>query len=337
MDGVTDAAFRTMVCRHSRPSLTITEFTNVEGLARGGIKMLTAFYKTEIDRPSVAQIYGVEEASYYKAALLVAFLGFDGVDINMGCPATKVSKKGSGAGLIRTPKLAQQLVRATQKGCEDWANGITLEEAGLHPDIIAEANAMQPTPVERTLLPVSVKTRIGYDDVVTEDWIKTLLETEPANISLHGRTLKQLYTGQANWEEIGKAAQLTKNTATTLLGNGDIKTMDDAREKIKTYGIDGVLVGRATFGNPWFFSDKTPTPEECLHAAIEHSEILENDFPQIHFQHMRKHLIWYCHHFPGARELRSNLMKTQNTTEVRSEIMNYLETLNDGAAAPAPQ
>ena len=116
MDGVTDAPFRYMVAKYGKPSLQMTEFTNVEGLARGAVKMLQAFIYDEIERPIVAQIYGTEPDSYYKAAVMLARMGFDGIDINMGCPATKVAKSGSGAGLIRTPELAKELVRMTKKG-----------------------------------------------------------------------------------------------------------------------------------------------------------------------------------------------------------------------------
>lgn len=311
MDGVTDAAFRFMVSTHSRPSVMFTEFTNVEGLSRGAVKLLDAFSWSETERPIVAQVYGVEVKSFYKAALVVAALGFDGIDINMGCPANSVARKGSGAGLIRTPALAQTIVQKVQQAMSDWANGIALERGGIHPDIIKIIRQRCPTSSPRKQLPVSIKTRIGYDTVVTESWIKTLLEVRPANISLHGRTLKQLYSGSADWEEIGKAALITRGTQTTLLGNGDIQSLEDAHLKIKTYGVDGVLVGRAAWGNPWFFKGVQPTKEEGLAAALEHGAYLEQHCPQTPFRHFRKHLVWYCRDFPGARELRAELMQIE--------------------------
>ena len=209
MDGVTDAAFRYMVCKYSEPSVVMTEFTNVEGLARGAVKMLSMFIYHEIERPVVAQIYGTEVESYYKAAVMLASMGFDGIDINMGCPSNKVAARGSGAGLIKTPALAKKIVKAVQRGVKDWSEGINLEEAGIGDEIIAACGKMAAArqmmakkskrleqakksrifPGEnskRKLLPVSVKTRIGYDKNVAEEWTKHLLECEPANISMHG-------------------------------------------------------------------------------------------------------------------------------------------------------
>lgn len=332
MDGVTDAAFRYLISKYSKPSLVMTEFTNVEGLARGAVTMLKEFLYDEIERPVVAQIYGVEEDSFYKVALMACYLGFDGIDINMGCPATKVARRGSGAGMIRIPDQAQKVIQFVKKATEDWANGITLEEAELRPKIITALKAMKTEEGPRNKLPVSVKTRMGVDQIVTEWWINTLLEGKPANLTLHGRTLKQMYLGEANWEEIGKAAQICKGSGTTLLGNGDVKSMEDAHEKIKTYGVDGVLVGRATFGNPWFFSDHLPTQEERFRVAIEHAKLYEKHSQEnalrfgtgIAFFGMRKHLAWYCHGFDGAKELRSKLMQANNSQEVETILMEKL-------------
>ncbi|MFH0820948.1 MAG: tRNA-dihydrouridine synthase [Candidatus Peregrinibacteria bacterium] len=330
MDGVTDAAYRYMVAKTGKPDVIITEFVNVEGLARGAVSMLNHLLYDEIERPVVAQIYGVEVESFYKVALMVCELGFDGIDINMGCPANKVARRGSGAGLIRTPEVAKEIIRIVQKATQDWANGITLEEAGIRPKAI-QAIRTQCHDSERRLLPVSVKTRIGYDAIVTEEWIKHLLEAEPANISLHGRTFKQMYLGEANWEEIGKAARLCKDIGTTLLGNGDIKSIENAHEKIKTYGLDGVLVGRATLGNPWFFRGIPPTPSQAAKGAIEHSEIYEQKLPERGFFNMRKHLGWYIKGFDGAKELRVRLMQSNSSTDVRQILDGLL------SGAPAQQ
>jgi tRNA-dihydrouridine synthase B len=323
MDGVTDAAFRYMVCKYSRPSLIITEFVNVEGLARGAVSMLKAFQFAEIERPTAAQIYGVESESFYKVALMCCYLGFDGIDINMGCPANKVARRGSGAGMIQIPDQARKVIQITKKACGDWKDGITLEESGLRPKIITALKKIKKEEGPRVLLPVSVKTRIGYDTPVTEKWISTLLEENPANISLHGRTLKQMYLGEANWDEIQKAAKLCKGSGTTLLGNGDVKSMQDAKDKIEQYGVDGVLVGRATFGNPWFFSDHKPTVEDHFHAAMEHARVFEERQMEHAFFAMRKHLAWYCKGFDGARELRKELMQTNSSKEVVSVIENF--------------
>ncbi len=327
MDGVTDAGFRYMVCKHSQPSFVVTEFTNVEGLARGAVKMLQAFLYDESERPIVAQVYGVEVDSFYKAAVMLCNLGFDGIDINMGCPANKVAKKGSGAGLIQTPELAKKIVRAVQKGVEDYANGISMEEAGVHPNIIVAVNEMAEShEVERRLIPVSVKTRIGYDKEIVEEWMVHLVETKPALIALHGRTLKQMYLGEADWEAIARAGKIVKDAGIMFLGNGDVKSMKDAEEKIKKYNVDGVLVGRATFGNPWFFASEEPSHLDRFDAAIEHSRLIEEKYPNILFVSIRKHLAWYMKGFDGAKELRMNLMKAEDASGVETIIKKYIES-----------
>lgn len=325
MDGVTDAAFRYLVAKTSQPDVIITEFTNVEGLARGAVKMLLAFRYSEVERPVVAQIYGTEVESYYKVALMLCHLGFDGIDINMGCPANKVARRGSGAGLIRTPELAKELVRTTKQAVEDWSNGKTLEAADIRPKIITALRKIRPQEGARKKIPVSVKTRIGYDSEIAEEWTKHLLEAEPANISLHGRTLKQMYSGQADWEAIGRAARLCKGTGISLLGNGDISSLDDAFERIKAYGVNGVLVGRATYGSPWFFSGKEPTVTERIAAGIEHSELYEQILPELNFHNMRKHLAWYCKGFSGAKEVRSQLMRAESAQHVRQIFAQMAE------------
>lgn len=324
MDGVTDAGFRYMVCKHSKPSFVVTEFTNVEGLARGATSMLKAFLYSDIERPIVAQIFGVEVDSFYKSAVMLAHLGFDGIDINMGCPANKVAKKGSGASLILTPELAKKIIFAVKKASQDFYNGITMEEAGVHPDIIAEVVRMNGEKViAKDLLPVSVKTRIGYDKEVVEEWMGHLISTEPDVIELHGRTLKQMYTGEADWKAIAKASKMAHEAGIMLIGNGDVQSMKDAKKKIKKYKVDGVLVGRATFGNPWFFGDHEPSREERLAAAIEHAWLLENEYPEIHFMSIRKHLAWYMKGFEGAKEARMKLMMADNASDVEEIIKAF--------------
>lgn len=318
MDGVTDAPFRYITAKYSQPSVVMTEFTNVEGLARGAVGMLKAFRYSEIERPVVAQIYGVEEESYYKVALMVCYLGFDGIDINMGCPANKVARRNSGAGLIRIPEHAQKLVRITKQAVKDWSEGITLEKAEIRPKIINHLKQIKPKEGPRKQIAVSVKTRTGVDKIVAEEWIQTLLEEKPANISLHGRTLKQMYTGKADWDVIGKAAALCKDTETSFLGNGDVLSLEDAKKKTKDYGLDGVLVGRGALGNPWFFNGHVPTPKERMEAAIEHCKAFEKLMPDLAFFNMRKHLGWYCKGFDGAREMRSRLMQTNSSEEVEA-------------------
>src|SRR5438445_4890235 len=172
MDGVTDAPCRTMHGLYGRPDIVLTEFTNVEGLWRGGDRIFRDFLYTPAERPVVAQIFGCRPEYFYKAAHVVCELGFDGVDINMGCPAKTVANRGGGAGLIRVPDTAKAIIRATQEGVRDWYNGQTLEDLEMDAERIRSIRLMNEERIhtwgdvpstERRLLPVSVKTRLGYD------------------------------------------------------------------------------------------------------------------------------------------------------------------------------
>jgi len=321
MDGVTDPSFRYILRRHSKPSLIVTEFTNVEGLARGAVSMLDHLAYDKSERPIVAQIYGTELDSFYKVALMCCYLDFDGIDINMGCPANKVARRGSGAGLIKNPEHAKKVIRSVKKACQDWAGGIKLEDAGLRPKIITALKGIKPRAPKRRLLPVSVKTRTGFDSIVTESWIQALCEESPAAITLHGRTFKQMYSGEANWDEIGKAAKICKKAGVIILGNGDVVSMDQARKKVTDYGVDGVLVGRAVCGNPWFFSKKEPTKKDRIQVSIEHARHFEIGRQGQGFFAIRKHLAWYCRGFDGAKELRVRLMQAKTAEEVGSILL----------------
>ena len=323
MDGVTDAAFRYMTAKTGKPDVIYTEFVNVEGLARGAVSMLDHFMYNKIERPIVAQIYGIETESFYKVALMCCYLGFDGIDINMGCPANKVARRNSGAGLIRVPEQAKKIILTVKQAAQDWADGITLEKADIRPKIVNALKQMKPRAAKRQLLPVSIKTRTGIDKIIAKEWIKELLSESPAVITLHGRTLKQMYAGEANWEVIGEVAKIVKKTDTLFLGNGDVKSVADAKEKIKTYKVDGVLVGRATCGNPWFFSGLEPTIKDRFKAAIDHARCFEEMSMKHAFFAMRKHLAWYCKGFDGARELRAQLMQTNNSEEVEKIFSGF--------------
>jgi tRNA-dihydrouridine synthase B len=321
MDGVSDAAFRAIVAKHGRPSLVITEFTSVEGLRAGATRLLDDFIFSENERPVIAQLFGADPEAFFLGAVVASSLGFDGIDINMGCPAKNVTSHGAGASLILDPLRAQKIVSEAKRGTAAWANGITLVEASISPEMQAEIMKRNPNPVRRAL-PVSVKTRVGYDKPIVSEWIPKLLETNPAAISLHGRTLKQLYTGLADWDAIAIAKRLAGDTI--LLGNGDVKSIDDASARIRTYGVDGVLIGRAAFGNPWIFQGREASQEERLRTALEHSQIFSSIFPPQAFVRMRKHLFDYCRGFDGASELRAKLTKVSNLSEVEAVIIPLL-------------
>ena len=355
MDGVTDAPCRTMHGIYGRPDVVLTEFTNVEGLWRGSDRIFRDFLYTPAERPVVAQIFGCRPEYFYRAAHVVCELGFDGVDINMGCPARTVANKGGGAALIRMPDMAKAIIRATQQGVHDWANGQTLEDLEMEPERIQRIHQMNEERVriwgdnpriERRLLPVSVKTRLGYDSIVITDWVQELLELEPAVISLHGRTLMQHYKGEANWDAIAAAAEIVRKTDTLIFGNGDIHNLYEAAQRIRTTGVNGVLIGRATYGNPWLFRNRDklkallnaginptigdlpeilPTREERLLMALKHAHVHARLKGEEHYVEMRKHMGWYLGHFPGAKQVRNALVRINNLADVERIIHAALE------------
>ncbi|HKY63730.1 MAG TPA: tRNA-dihydrouridine synthase [bacterium] len=348
MDGVTDAAYRRIAARHGRPDVVLTEFTNVEGLSRGAQLMLEDFIYSEEERPAVAQIYGSEPESFYKVTVLACALGFDGIDVNMGCPAKNVAARGCGAALIRNPALAKEILRAVKRGIADWVDGISIDRLGLKPRMPTRVRRMNldrigaESVAERRPIPLSVKTRIGYDKIVVEDWVRHLLEEEPAAISLHGRTLKQMYTGSADWEAIGRAAELIHQTSTLALGNGDLASLAMAAEKIALSGVDGVLIGRGAMGNPWIFghkddlkdflegrrgappADRFPDLETRFAVLLEHARLFEAVKGHARFAAMRKHFAFYCKGMPRAAELRNRMFQTKDSGEVERILADYM-------------
>lgn len=325
MDGVTDHPCRHIQKKYGIPAVTYTEFTCVEGITHGATRLLKDFLYDDTQRPIVGQIYGHTPEDFRTVALLVCQLGFDGVDINMGCPAKTVTHLGSGAALIRTPKLAQEIIRQTQAGVEDWFNGKTADDTELSDEIKQEINnrSFGKMPTDRKRIPISIKTRIGYEKPIVEEWIPTLLELEPAAIALHGRTLNQRYSGLADWDEIAKAVEFTSQTETKMMGNGDVKTLAEAKEKIEKYHLDGILIGRATWGNPWMLLGHEATKEERFAVALEHAHFYEDTFShtdRYNFLPMRKHLGWYISNFPGAADLRIKIMQTNSAAEVEKVL-----------------
>jgi len=282
MDGVTDAAFRRIVAWQGKPDVTFTEFTHVHDVCRGPEFLLDSLRYHEAERPIVAQLYGKNPELFYQAAHAVCEMGFDGLDINMGCPSRNVASSGSGAGLIRTPDLAHEIMRAARQGIVDWTAGQTLEAAGLKPvrvDAIRRLNECRGaiSPVRKSI-PLSVKTRLGYDEVIVERWIEHLLIESPAVISLHGRTLQQMYRGEADWSAIARASKVVRGSGTMLFGNGDVQSLDEVARRVRETGVDGVLVGRAVLGTPWFFREK----EEARQSVqLERSGVIEPFSPSL--------------------------------------------------------
>ena len=289
---VTDAAFRAIIAKYGKPDLMYTEFVSADGLASTGREHLLIDLKfSETERPIVAQFFGATPDYFYRAAILAQELGFDGIDINMGCPDRAVLKQGAGAALIETPELAQEIIRETKRG------------AGS--------------------LPVSVKTRLGLKKNTLKTWLPRLLETELAAVIIHGRTAKELSLVPARWEDIAEAVKIRAEFGrgaekTLVLGNGDVKSLADAEAKAKNYGLDGVMAGRGIFGNPWFFAGTgEPDSKEKLRVMVEHTKLFEKIFSGIKsFDVMKKHYKAYANGFPGAKELRIKLMAAKNADEV---------------------
>lgn len=346
MDGVTDASFRFITAKYGDPDVTFTEFVNVETAFHAPRTLIRDLMYSESERPVVAQIYGHTPEMFYKVAHIVCELGFDGLDINMGCPAKKVAAQGSGAALIRTPELARAIIQNARQGIADWHAGQTLVHLGIGPEVCAAINLVNGLRGgERRLIPLSVKTRIGYDSIVVEDWMQTLLAENPAAITLHGRTLKQGYKGNADWDAIGRAVEIAKNSTTLVLGNGDLKDMETVCSRVRETNVDGVLLGRAAQGNPWIFRAKNQVKRilrsagdvtihnpavdlgERFRVLLEHSRHFESLSTIGNFVGMRKHLASYCYASPGAAELRAQMVRVNRIEEVVQCLIAYAGSL----------
>lgn len=348
MDGVTDACFRSVIAQQGRPDVSFTEFTHVHDVCHGPEIRLETLLYSERERPIVAQLYGKDPHLFYLAAQAVCELGFDGLDINMGCPSKSVASSGSGAGLIRTPELARTIMQAAKRGIEDWAGGQTLEEAGFQSARVTMFERLnrrrgKTGPTQRRRLPLSVKTRLGYDSVTVEEWVEELLMEQPTAISLHGRTLRQMYRGSADWTAIARAATLVRGTGTLLLGNGDIQNLDDIAVRVHETGVDGVLIGRAVLGAPWFFRAKEQARmrargvngidvergadevslSERFAVLVDHAQQFQTLVGEQQFYRMRKHLGWYCRGFPHAASLRAQMVRVSSVEELRALLADF--------------
>ncbi len=312
VDGVTDAAFRQVTDELSKPDLMYTEFLTTEGLFRGRETLLHALDKHKTKTPIIAQFFGPHPQYYEYAFFIAAELGFAGVDVNMGCPDTNIVKKGGGAALLLDLPRAREIIKVLITSREEWKNGKRLADTDLPENmkLSVQKMSLQTSEVcKGQTIPISVKTRIGYHDSQINEVIPYLIESGVERIAIHGRTFDARYSGRADWEEIARAKELTKGTNVALWGNGDVKSMPDAHEKIKVYGVDGVLVARAAFGNPWIFKEYTPSWEERKNALLYHAELFLKYRPDLDLRPMRKHITWYCKGVEGSAKLRDRLMK----------------------------
>lgn len=269
MEDVTDMAFREMVATNlPRPDVFFTEFVNADAIVHGIYDKLNF---SQNQHPIVAQIWGVNLKNLGNAAKIVEDLGFDGVDINMGCPAKDVIKIGGGAGLIINPDLAIKVIQAVKNGVKN--------------------------------IPVSVKTRIGFDKIITDEWIPILLSQNLSALSVHVRTAKKESKGPAFWDEFIKIVDYRDKISpyTLVIGNGSVLSCNEVLEKYKTYGVDGVMIGRGIFNDPFVF-DKNPhslTKDQRIILLEKHLELIKT-----HGGVINNFLKMYLRRFSGAKELR---------------------------------
>ncbi len=317
---VTDAAFRRIIAKYGKPDIMWTEFVSADGLMSPGRDMLLKdLIFTEAERPIVAQLFTAHPDKMRLATKLVAELGFDGIDINMGCPDRAVEKQGAGAALIKTPALAKEVIRAAKEG---------IKLAGRE-------------------IPVSVKTRVGYKKREIDRWIPALLEEDIAALTIHARTREEMSKVPARWEDVRQVVELRDSLGKTtlIIGNGDVKDLVEAQQRVSETGADGIMLGRAIFGNPWLFANlirarrgnQIEHPEqsegrmlsikERLEVMVEHTKLFEELFSGVKsFSVMKKHYKAYADGFPGAKDLRARLMETKNASEVIEIVNDFLSS-----------
>lgn len=314
MADVTDAAFRYLINKYGKPDVTWTEFVSADGMIKAPddnpdssgntshFKIFADLDYDEIERPIVAQLFSPRPEMMKEAAKIIQDMGFDGLDINMGCPEKNIVKQGSGAGHLKEYKNAQDVILAAKEGAPN--------------------------------LPISVKTRIGFNQNEIEKWLPNLLETKPDVITLHCRTRKEMSDVPADWSQIKRAVEIRDNfidadtgkkSETLIFGNGDVLDLGQAYTKYKETGCDGIMIGRGIFGNPWLFSGRTDIPvREKLEVLIEHVYLYEKLVTHKNFNIMKKHFKAYVEGFDGAKELRVKLMNTENGKQVEDLIREFL-------------
>lgn len=299
MEDVTDVVFRHVVSHAARPDVFFTEFTNTMSYCHpeGKESVRGRLTFTEDEQPIVAHIWGDQPEYFRQMSIGLAEQGFKGIDINMGCPVPNVASKGKGSGLIRFPDRAAEIIEATKAGG----------------------------------LPVSVKTRLGYTYLNEwRDWLGHILEQDIANLSIHLRTRKEMSDFDAHWELIPEIKQLRDQIApeTLLTINGDIPDRQVGLELVEKYGVDGVMIGRGIFKNPFAFEKevKDHSNQELLDLLKLHLDLFDqySKIEDRSFKPLRRFFKIYVRGFRGASELRNELMSTETTDEVRA-LLDQLE------------
>lgn len=298
MEDVTDTVFRRVISSVGKPDLFYTEFVNVEGLTSKGRDSVIHRLKYEIEeKPIIVQLWGTKPEKFLEASRFVSELGFDGIDINMGCSVKKVATTGSGSGLIKSDtNLVKDIILAVKEGSQG--------------------------------LPVSVKTRIGWDIPEIDRWIGFLLDQNLDALTVHGRTARGKGAIHANWDEIKKCVELRDSMGkdTFIFGNGDINSISQAHEFVKEYTVDGVMIGRASITNPWIFTDREDiSSEERIELFKKHVLLFKETWGNTNknFHSIKKFFRTYINGFEGASEIRMELMEC-NTVEELSEKIDLL-------------
>ena len=303
MEDVTDAAFRALISKYSNTGnasyVSFTEFTSADGLVlapeKGQLSLRKKLIFGEGERPIVAQLFSAYPERMEAAAAIVAQMGFDGLDINMGCPDRAIEKGLCGAAMIKNPALAKEIIRAAKRGARN--------------------------------IPVSVKTRIGYATNEIPTWVLALLEEGIANLTIHARTRNEMSEVPARWEHVAEAVAIRNSmgVATRITGNGDVKDLADAREKIRETGCDGAMLGRAIYGNPWLFTEHIPTAHERVQALIEHLTLFDELLGEVvNYATMKKHFKAYISGWDDAKDLRVRLMETVSCQEAQKILSDIL-------------
>lgn len=304
MEDVTDTVFRQIVASVHKPDVMFTEFVSVEGLCSVGKEtLLKKLAFTPGERPLIAQIWGVTPKYFFDVAKELVGMGFDGIDINMGCPQRNIMKNGGGAALIDTPEIARGIIQAARDGIHATGKSI----------------------------PLSVKTRVGNKIIVTDTWIQFLLEQHLDALTVHGRIAKDMSEKPADWKEIQKAVQLrdSLNIETIIIGNGDVLSYDQARQYGQQYGVDGVMIGRGIFHNINVFdpSGSLYSPKQLMQTLAAHIDLFEKTYgPNTHrYSTLKKYFKIYIRDFEGSVELRKQLMETRTASDAKEVIKTYIK------------
>ncbi|MBA3724477.1 MAG: tRNA-dihydrouridine synthase [Candidatus Levybacteria bacterium] len=299
LDGVTDVVFRQVIAEIGKPDVMFTEFTMTDGLvSKGREKSLERLRFSPNEHPIIAQIWGTKPGNFYKTAVELVEMGFDGIDINMGCPDRTVIKGGACSALIKNPSLAGEIIQAVKEGAGD--------------------------------LPVSVKTRIGFDREQKSEWLGFLLEQGIDALTVHLRTVREQSKVPAHWELMSEITAMRDKIApaTILIGNGDILTLEEIGKKFGLYGCDGYMVGRGIFANPWMFNPAVNfediTVEKKIALYIYHIELFKKTWgDEKNFANLKKFAKTYISNFPGSSELRAQLMDTKKIDELIDVLKSY--------------